>query len=215
MKQHCPWCREPLPSGRLSVDECPHCARPLVSGDGSKLRLVDVHYERVAADQKARFRRLLLPGCLAAAAVTMLMPVLQAASLVAVPLVLVVHLVVVRLFLVRDAFRLLGKARRLFVRWIARLAFLWVGLPGYAASAVPVIGLATGPATFAALTVLVHRYVLWSLGREKERRGLTGWEKLLLAALAALTIAALVVLLALAALLGWSTAKFVEIVSGG
>jgi len=215
MKQRCPWCREPLPFGERSREECPHCGRKLVGEEGREIRPIDVHYKQVVAGQSRRFRQILLSGSAAAVAVFVAMPLLNVAAVVVVPLALLAHIVAVRLFLIRDARCLLSTARRMFTRWIARLAFLWVGLPGYSLSVVPVIGLVPGILSFVALTTLVHHYVLWSLDRERQRLPLTTWEKLLLASLAVLTIFFLILVLGFAAFVGWSGAKLIEMVRGG
>ena len=126
------------------------------------------------------------------------------------PLVVVVHLIVVRAWLVREAMRLLGTARRRFVRWLARLGFLWIGVPGYGLAATPLLGIVPAAATFAGLTAAVHAYTSWSLGREHERAPLAGWEVALLWGLVVVTALALVVVAVLVALLGWSATAIAD-----
>jgi hypothetical protein len=156
------------------------------------------------------FRRLLGWGAAAAAAVALLTPLLHALAVVVVPLTVAVHLVVVRVFLVRDAQRLMAPMRRVLNRWLLRFSFLWIGLPGYGAMTVPVAGVVLGVGTFVVLTTVAH--VVTRLGLERERAGrpLAGWEKAAPAALAVLTVTALLVMIGLAVLLGWSVAAIVD-----
>jgi hypothetical protein len=141
------------------------------------------------------------------------MPLLHAGSALVVPLMVVVHLIVVRVYLVRQARQLLGRKRKVFTRWIARLSFLWLGIPGYGVSVVPIAGIAVAVLSFAGLTTLVHGYTAWSLKREHDRQRLALWEQLLLAGLVLLTLAALVLLVGLAVLLGWSVAALSELIA--
>jgi len=133
-----------------------------------------------------------------------------AAAVAVAPLVVVVHLIVVRAWLVREAMRLLGTARRRFVRWLARLGFLWIGVPGYGLAATPLLGIVPAVATFAGLTAAVHAYTSWSLTRESQRAPLAGWEKALLWGLALATLVALAGLAVLVALLGWSATAIAD-----
>jgi hypothetical protein len=89
-----------------------------------------------------------------------------------------------------------------------------LGLAGYGLTAVPLFGALFGGATFAGLTALVHHYALWSLVRERDRKSLMMWEKLLLVGLAAVTVALFVILVAGALLLGWGVTKLFQMVSG-
>ncbi len=153
---------------------------------------------------------MLVVGTPVVAVVGLLMPLLHAGALVLVPLVLASHLVVARVALVREAQRMLGPVRRMLNRWLARFSFLWIGLPGYGAMAVPFVGALVGAGTFAFLTSAVHVSTLVSLDRERSGRDLAGWEKLLPVGLAVLSIAALVLLLVAAGLFGWSVMAIVE-----
>lgn len=163
------------------------------------------------AEQWVVFKQLMIWGSAVAA---VLVALLQLTMPFAVPLVLVAHLVVIRVWLTRDSRSLLGPARRFFVRWISRLVFLWVGGLGYSLSATPLVGIVLGAGTFASLTAGAHYYTLWSLRREHERKPLALWEKLTLLALVALTLTLLVLAIGLAVLLGWSIAQLVELISG-
>jgi len=138
------------------------------------------------------------------------MPALHLAAAGLVPLLVVVHLVTVRLVVVGRSRRLLGATRRLFNRWISRLVFLWLGVPGYGLAAVPVVGVLVSVATFAGLTALVHHYTLWSLAREKARLPLALWEKVVLVALAVLTVALFVALVVVALAVGTAVAWLTE-----
>ncbi len=133
-------------------------------------------------------------------------PLLHVGAVVAIPLVVLVHLVVVRLVLVRDAQRLFGPVRRLLNRWTIRFAFLWFGLPGYGAMTVPVLGIVLGAGTFVVLTTIAHVSTLAALQRERSGQPLSRWERVVPVVLAALTLVALLVLIGAAVLFGWTVA---------
>jgi len=171
---------------------------------------VDLRYEQIEAAQDERYRLMCLAGTPAVAVLSLGLPLLHAGSVLVIPLMVVAHLIVVRLFLIRDAARMLGAARRRFVRWFCRFGFLWIGLPGYALAAVPVAGVIPAVATYLMMTTAVHRYSGWSLEQERLRRPLLGWEKLLLTALAVLTLIVVMGLVMAAALVGWSVAALID-----
>jgi hypothetical protein len=131
------------------------------------------------------------------------------------PLVALIHLVTLRLFLVREARRYLGPTRRLFTRWAARFAFLWLGLPGYAAMATPLVGIIVGVATFVVLTGIVHVYTAWSLARESARLPMLAAEKAAMVALAALTLLVTAAVVIGGAVLGWSVMTLIDRLSAG
>jgi hypothetical protein len=211
MSQLCPWCREPLRRTERSSELCPHCGRPRVEG-GRELRPVDLRYQEVEAGQWTIYRQLMIWGSASAALVFLVLPLIV--PIAAPPLVLVAHLLVVRIWLTRRARALLSGTRRFFVRWISRLAFLWLGGLGYGLSAVPLVGVLLGAGVFAGLTTAVHYYTLWSLECELQRRPLALWEKLTLLGLVLLTMLLILVVAGLALALGWSIAKLVELLGG-
>jgi hypothetical protein len=206
----CPWCLEPLALAERKEVRCPRCGRPLLDEVGRELRAIDLRYERTAEQQHERFLQLLLVGVPVALVLAIGLSALHLAAVAVAPLVVVVHLIVVRAWLVRETMRLLGTARRRFVRWLARLGFLWIGIPGYGLAAAPLVGIVPAVATFAGLTAAVHAYTSWSLTRESQRAPLAGWEKALLWGLALATLAALIVLAAVVALLGWSATAIAD-----
>mgnify|MGYP006288247611 FL=1 len=169
-----------------------------------------MRYERVEEAQWRDYRRLLLYGSVTAAAVALPLPLLHAAAPLAAPVLVLVHLVLVRAVLVRDAMTLLSRTRRGFVRWVTRLSFLWLALPGYTLAAAPLVGAVVSAATFAGLTTLAHHYVLYGLCRERDRMPLAAWEKLVLLVLAALTGAVLIVLLLLLAVAGFTVHQIAD-----
>jgi len=209
----CPWCLEPLRNAEREAVRCPRCDRSLVDEAGRELRPIDLRYQQTAAQQQERFPQVLMVGGAIVLVLAIGLSTLHLAAVAAAPLIVVAHLVAVRLWLVRDAMRLLGPARKRFVRWLSRLAFLWIGIPGYGLAAAPLVGIVPAVATFAGLTAAVHAYTSWSLRREFERAPLAGWEKALLWGLAVATLAALALLAALVAALGWSAAAIAEWVS--
>jgi len=149
-----------------------------------------------------------------AAGIAIVMPVVHIGALAVVPLLTAVHLVIVRVILVRDAQRLLGPVRRLLSRWLARFAFLWIGLPGYGAMTVPVVGVVLGAGTFALLTTVVHVSTMVSLQRERTGRELALWEKLVPVVLAMLTVALTVLVIGFALVFGWSVMAVVDRMQG-
>ena len=180
-----------------------------MGGDG-ELMARDLRYEKVEREQGVVYRRLLTWGAPTVAVLALGLPLLHVGAVAVIPLVLVVHLVVVRVVLVRDAQRLLGPMRRLLNRWTIRFAFLWVGLPGYGAMAVPLLGVAVGTGTFVVLTTIAHVSSLVGLQRECSGRPLSRWEKAVPAILAAATVISLLLLIGLAVLFGWSVAAIAE-----
>ena len=206
MKQ-CPWCLEPL-QVRPLPPVCPHCERPL--GEVGEPQARDLRFKKVEAAQADAYRRLLMWGTPVAAVIAIVMPFVHIGALAVVPLLVAVHLVIVRVWLVRDGQRLLRPMRRFLNRWLTRLAFLWIGLPGYGAMTVPVVGLLVGAGTFALLTTIVQVSTAVSLERERSDRDLALWEKAVPLVLAVVSIGLILVLAGLAALFGWSVMAIVE-----
>ena len=207
VNKSCPWCLEPLPV-RSDPPECPHCGRPL--GEDGEPRARELRFDKVEAAQAARFRRMLAWGVPITALIAVAMPFVHVGALAVVPLLVAVHLVLVRVVLVRDGQCLLGPVRRFLNRWLARFSFLWIGLPGYGAMTVPLVGVLVGVGTFAVLTSLVHVSTLVSLQRERSGRELARWEKLVPIVLAVLSVGFLVIVIGLAVLFGWSIMTIVD-----
>ena len=159
---HGVWSRSRLAKG---LPECPHCGRPL--GEAGEPQARELRFKKVEAAQVAAYRRLLTWGVPTVAVIAIAMPFIHIGALAVVPLLIAVHLVIVRVVLVRDAQRLLRPMRRLLNRWLARFSFLWIGLPGYGAMTVPVVGVVLGAGTFVLLTSIVHVSTTVSLNRER------------------------------------------------
>jgi hypothetical protein len=209
--RRCPWCREAIPTASADdVATCPRCDRPLFADDGRELSVIDLRFEKQTADQDARFLRLALIGAGAAAGVALVASMMGPAGVAVAPVMVVAHLVAVRWYLTLGSMRLLGPARRFFVRWITRLVFLWGGGFGYGLAAVPVVGVVVAAATSAGLSWFGHAYVRWSLEQEFRRRPLATWEKLVLVGLAVLSSVAVGTALVAAALLGWGVATLLQ-----
>jgi len=171
----------------------------------------------VEARQSAAYRKLLSYGTPAAAAIALVMPFVHIGALAVVPLLVAIHLVTVRIVLARDAQRLLRPMRRLLNRWLSRFSFLWIGIPGYGAMTVPVVGVLAGAGTFALLTSIVHLSTAISLERERAGKELARWEKLVPFVLAVITIGLILAAIAVAVLLSWSVSsvmKWVEVPVG-
>lgn len=207
MKRSCPWCLEVLPA-REKPAVCPHCEHPLDTAGELKAR--HLRFEKVEAAQKATYRQMLTWGTAIVAVTAIVMPLVHFGALAVVPLLVGIHLVVVRIVLVRDAQRLLRPVRRFLNRWLARFAFLWIGIPGYGAMTVPVAGIVVGAGTFVLLTSVVHVATMVGVEREKAGKDLASWEKLVPAALAVLTVGLLLVGATLLIVFGWSAAAIME-----
>jgi len=192
---------------------CAHCGRSL--GEDSEPKALELRFQRVEAEQRTNFRLLLIWGVPIAAAVAIAMPFVHLGAVAVVPLLVGVHLVVVRIMLARRAQRLLRPVRRLLGRWLSRFVFLWIGVPGYGSMTVPVVGVLTGVATFVVLTAVVQISTQWSVARERADRPLSWWEMAIPVALAALTLGLLAVLAVIAAALGWSLAALMEWAGAG
>jgi hypothetical protein len=164
----------------------------------------------VETAQSAAFRRFLAYGVPIAAVIAVVMPFVHIGALAVVPLLVAVHLVIVRVVLVRDAQRLLRPMRRMLNRWLARFSFLWIGLPGYGAMTVPVVGVVLGAGTFALLTSIVHVSTAVSLNRERTGQDLALWEKLVPIVLAVISIGLILLAIGIAALFGWSAMAILE-----
>ena len=209
MASRCPWCLEPLSFAERRSEACPRCDRSL-EGPGGEPRELDLRYERIEARQRARVQEVLQWGIPAIAIVAVAASLLHIGGVLIAPIVTLVHLVVLRVSLGRDARRYLGPSRRLFTRWAARFSFLWLGLPGYAAMAVPVAGVVSGVVTFVVLTEIVHVYTAWSLSRERSEQSLMTWEKVTMAALAAITSVVVLAIVIGGVVLGWSLIALVD-----
>lgn len=210
MAHSCPWCREPLPTRHPKERPCPSCGRDLVDGAGRELRDLDLRFERVEAEQWRRFHTFLFAGAAVAAAVALAVPFTHLGAVLLVPLLVVTHFVLVRLLLVRDAVLLLGRGRRLFNRWLLRLAFLWGGGVGYGLATVPLLGVLPAVGSYLGLTAAAHHYTLWGLRSERDRRPLAGWEKLSLGCLGLVTVVVVVGGGLLVAAVGWSLVQILE-----
>jgi len=207
MTRSCPWCLEPLPV-RQTPPECPHCRRPL--GENGELQARELRFKKVEAAQVAAYRRLLAWGAPTVAVIAIAMPFVHIGALAVVPLLVAVHLVIVRVVLVRDAQRLLRPMRRFLNRWLARFSFLWIGLSGYGAMTIPVVGVVLGAGTFALLTSIVHVSTTVSLNRERTGQELAPWEKLVPVVLAVISIGLILLAIGVAALFGWSVMAIME-----
>ncbi len=207
MTRSCPWCLEPLPV-RQTPPECPHCGRPL--GEAGEPQARELRFKKVEAAQAVAYRRLLTWGAPTVAVIAIAMPFVHIGALAVVPLLLAVHLVIVRVVLVRDAQRLLRPLRRFLNRWLARLSFLWIGLPGYGAMTVPVVGVVLGAGTFVLLTSIVHVSTVVSLNRERTDQKLALWEKLVPVVLAVISIGLILLAIGVASFFGWSVMAIME-----
>ena len=209
MSHRCPWCLVPLSFVERKTAACPHCERPLDGPDGEP-RELDLRYEAIEARQRARVQEVLQWGAPAIAVIAIAVSLIHIGGVLLAPLVALVHLVVLRVYVVREARRYLGPTRRLFTRWMARFAFLWLGLPGYAAMAVPLAGIVSGAVTFVVLTEVVHVYTAWSLTREKSRQPMLAWETVLMATLATITIVVMIGVVIGALAVGWSAVTIID-----
>ena len=209
MPHRCPWCLEKLSFGKRDVAICPYCERPLDGPDGEP-RELNLRYEAIEARQRTRVQEVLQWGIPAVAVLAVTASLIHIGGVLLAPLVTLIHLVVLRVYVVREARRYLGPTRRLFTRWAARFAFLWLGLPGYAVMAIPLAGIVGGVATFVVLTEIVHVYTAWSLARERSRQPLLAWETVLMATLATITTVVIVGIVIGGVVVGWSVVALID-----
>jgi hypothetical protein len=209
MPDRCPWCLEPLRFRQRRAELCVHCGRPLTGSDGEP-RELELRYTLLEARQRERVEEVLKWGVPIIAIVALGVSILHVAGLLVAPFVALIHLLVLRIFVIRDARRSLSSTRRLFTRWVARFAFLWLGLPGYASMAVPVAGIVGAVATFVVLTEIVHVYTAWSLARERDGLPLMAWESVLVGTLAIVTVLMIVAVVAAGLLVGWSAMAIID-----
>jgi len=209
MSHRCPWCLEPLGLTERREASCPHCDR-LLEGPSGEPSELDLRYDSIEDRQRTRVLEVLQWGVPTIAVLAVVASLMHLGGVFLAPVVAVIHMVVLRIHVVREARRYLGSTRRLFNRWTVRFVFLWLGLPGYAAMAVPLVGIVTGVATFVVLTSVVHVYTAWSLRRERERQPLLVWEKVLIGVLAGVTLMAVVVVLIGGVVVGWSVTTLIE-----
>lgn len=199
----CPWCRSEL--AREAGVACPVCARPLVDESGNALREVDLVYDRVVAAEREKRKAFLIRGTPVAALVSLGGPLIHGALafIVSVPLFMLAHGIALRLVLVREPRRLLGRRRRFFARHIARGIFLVLTAIGYSLTSIPAAGAVAGAITFAGVTWLTQEHLMWSLRQERLRHPPHAWEKIALTALVLLVLG-LLALLAAFGLAAWA-----------
>jgi hypothetical protein len=179
-------------------------------GEAGEPQARELRFNRVEGAQTSAYRRLLMWGTPTAAVIAIVMPFVNIGALAVVPLLVAVHLIIVRVWMVRDAQRLLRPMRRFLNRWLTRFAFLWIGLPGYGAMTVPVVGLFFGAGTFALLTTIVQVSTAVSLERERSAKDLARWEKAVPIVLAVSSVGLILLVAGLAAVFGWSVMAIVE-----
>jgi hypothetical protein len=187
---------------------CPHCERPL--GEAGEPQARELRFKKVEDAQAAAYRRLLAWGAPTVAVIAIAMPFVHIGALAVVPLLVAVHLVVVRVVLARDAQRLLHPMRRMLNRWLARFSFLWIGLPGYGAMTVPAVGVVLGVGTYVLLTSIVQVSTAVSLERERSGKELARWEKVVPIVLAVVSVGLILLVVAVALLFGWSVMAIME-----
>ena len=208
--RECPWCRTRL--AREVTDACLACGRALRDEKGNELREIDLVYDRVVARNEARFLRFLAVGTPIAALISLGGPLfhLGPAMLIALPLFSITHVIAFSLVLGGEPRRLLGRRRRFFTRNISRWSFLLLTLVGYSFTAIPLAGALVGAATFAGVTWLAFRHLMWSLRRERERAPLLLAEKVALVVISALVVGLVAALLVFSLALGYGVSLLTQ-----
>lgn len=167
MHRNCPYCREPIPVQERDKKQCPHCGSDFFASASKQL---EINYDLMMK------KGLIIAVCLLLAMQVML-PVSPMIGMV----ILVAHAIATRVYLVRVPRQLMSPMRRFFIRWVPRMGFLSLGIPGYCAfSPMPTIGIVFGIVTYVFLTVLVKSYVTYCLKREREQLPLAWWESFIL-----------------------------------
>lgn len=180
-KRSCPWCRSDIP--RDALTRCQVCDRPLTDEEGNTLREIDLTYDSVVAIEHTRRKTFLVRGTPVAALISLGAPMIHGALafVFSLPLFMLAHGIALRIYLVREPRRLLGKRRRFFTRHIARGTFVLLTAIGYSLTTIPVTGAIAGALTFAGVTWLTQEHLMWSLRQEHDRQPPVLWEKLVLA----------------------------------
>jgi hypothetical protein len=147
----------------------------------------------VVAEEWERRKRFLVRGTPIAALVSLGGPLIHGAlALVfSIPLFMLAHGIALRLYLVREPRRLLGRRRRFFARHIARATFLLLTAIGYSLTSIPGAGAIAGAVTFSGVTWLTQEHLMWSLKQERLRHPPELWEKLVLATLVLILVGVL------------------------
>lgn len=149
------------------------------------MREIDLVYDRVVAEETAKRKQFLVRGTPIALVVSLGGPLIHGALafVFSIPLFMLAHGIALRLCLVREPRRLLGRRRRFFARHIARGTFIVLTAIGYSLTSIPAVGAIAGAVTFAGVTWLTQEHLMWSLHQERLRHPPRLWEKLTLAAI--------------------------------
>lgn len=202
--RRCIWCAE---DPGKTEEVCEACGRSQKGEDGRPLRRVDILYDAAVDLQRRRYREVMTVGVGAFALISIAAPVFVIAAPLVAAVLLILHMVLLRLYLFRDSFRLLSGRRRFFVRWITRLGLIVAGTFGYSTTVTPVAGAVTGAGTFAILSAATNAYVFRSLRRERLGLPLEAWEKVTLVVLAVLFLVVVALAIAIGAAVGWGIAE--------
>lgn len=167
MPRICPYCREPIPLQERDKQQCPHCERDFF--DSAILQL------------KINYDLMLKKGLIIVVCLLLTMQVMLPVSPMIGTVILVAHAIATRVYLVRVPRQLMSPMRRFFIRWVPRMGFLSLGIPGYCVfSPIPTVGIVFGIVTYVFLTVLVKSYVTYCLKKEREQLPLAWWESFIL-----------------------------------
>ena len=203
----CPWCRTSLPVGP-APSACQTCDRPLLNEAGERLREIDLVYPQLVREQESKLGTFLRTGLPIAAIASIPAPFLHGTiGALSIPMFVLAHMIPLRVYLLKRPRQLLGRRRRFFTRQISRWSFLILAAVGYSLTTIPVAGIAIGAATFAGITLITYRYLMWSLQQELERKPLQLWEKLVLVFLVLLLCGILAAIVAFGLLVGWAVPK--------
>ena len=188
----CPWCREGIPLLAAGA-ACPHCGRAIETLAGERLRPLDLDYDKVLAGADASSLLWTQRGAIFAFALAAisLVPVVGAA--ISYVLLVIGQFLWAGFLVARPYHRHFSPVRRLVSRWVRRLALVFIVIPVHSAVFVPFLGLVLSPAVFYVTCRLVRAYSHFHLVREKERRPVTGAEKMLLVAMAIVALGGLCV----------------------
>jgi hypothetical protein len=170
---------------------CPHCGKALEAAPGQAVRTLDLDYDAIVAEADASSLKWTKRGAVFAFALAVfsLVPVVGAA--VAYFLLLVGQFFWTGFLIARPYQRHFSPMRRLVTRWVRRLGLLFIVVPAYGATFVPVLGLVAAPAIFSGTCWLVRAYHRFHIRREKERRPVTFAEKVLVFVLAFIVLGGL------------------------
>lgn len=167
MPRNCPCCREPIPLKERDKQQCPQCGRDF--------------FDYAMEQLEINYGLMMKTGLIIVVCLLLAMQVMLLVSPIIGTVILIAHAISTRVCLVRVPRQLMSPKRRFFIRWIPRMGFLSLGIPGYCVlSPIPTVGIVFGIVTYVSLTFIAKAYVKYCLKRERVQLPLAWWESFIL-----------------------------------